>query len=49
VDEATLTELKAYPAVISSSIERYVLEKHGELMNVARLEINIWLTKSLGK
>jgi methionyl-tRNA synthetase len=23
VDEATLTELKAYPAVISSSVERY--------------------------
>jgi methionyl-tRNA synthetase len=23
VDEATLTELKAYPAVISSSLERY--------------------------
>ena len=38
VDEATLTELKAYPAVISSSIERYRFrEALGELMNVARL------------
>ena len=38
VDEATLTELKAYPAVISSSIERYRFrEAQGELMNVARL------------
>ena len=27
VDEQTLAELKAYPAVISSSIERYRLEK----------------------
>jgi methionyl-tRNA synthetase len=38
VDEATLNELKAYPAVISSSIERYRFrEALGELMNVARL------------
>jgi len=38
VDEATLTELKAYPAVISSSIESYRFrEALGELMNVARL------------
>jgi methionyl-tRNA synthetase len=38
VDEQTLTELKAYPAVISSSIERYRFrEALGELMNVARL------------
>ena len=38
VDTATLTELKAYPAVISSSIERYRFrEALGELMNVARL------------
>ena len=38
VDEATLTELKAYPAVISSSVERYRFrEALGELMNVARL------------
>jgi methionyl-tRNA synthetase len=38
VDETTLTELKAYPAVISSSIERYRFrEALGELMNVARL------------
>ena len=38
VDEATLTELKAYPAVISSSIERYRFrEALGEVMNVARL------------
>jgi len=38
VDEATLTELKAYPAVISSSIERYRFrEALSELMNVARL------------
>jgi methionyl-tRNA synthetase len=34
VDEATLTELKAYPAVISSSVERYRFrEALGELMN----------------
>ncbi len=38
VDERTLTELKAYPAVIESSIERYRFrEALGELMNVARL------------
>jgi methionyl-tRNA synthetase len=38
VDEATLTELKAYPAVISSSVERYRFrEALSELMNVARL------------
>lgn len=38
VDEAVLTELKAYPAVISSSVERYRFrEALGELMNVARL------------
>ena len=38
VDEKTLAELKAYPAVISSSIERYRFrEALGELMNVARL------------
>jgi methionyl-tRNA synthetase len=38
VDEQTLVELKAYPAVISSSIERYRFrEALGELMNVARL------------
>jgi len=37
-DEAALNELKAYPAVISSSIERYRFrEALGELMNVARL------------
>lgn len=38
VDQSTLTELMAYPAVISSSIERYRFrEALGELMNVARL------------
>jgi len=38
VDEQTLAELKAYPAVISSSIERYRFrEAQNELMNVARL------------
>jgi methionyl-tRNA synthetase len=38
IDEATLAELKAYPAVIASSIERYRFrEAQGELMNVARL------------
>jgi methionyl-tRNA synthetase len=38
VDEQTLAELKAYPAVISSSIERYRFrEALGELMNVARI------------
>jgi methionyl-tRNA synthetase len=38
VDTATLKELKAYPAVIESSIERYRFrEAQMELMNVARL------------
>ena len=38
VDEQTLAELKAYPAVIASSVERYRFrEALGELMNVARL------------
>ncbi|WP_418264555.1 methionine--tRNA ligase [Flavobacterium faecale] len=38
VDEQTLAELKAYPAVISSSVERYRFrEALSELMNVARL------------
>ncbi len=38
VDIQTLAELKAYPAVISSSIERYRFrEAQSELMNVARL------------
>ncbi|MGO3184293.1 MAG: methionine--tRNA ligase [Aequorivita sp.] len=38
VDEQTLKELKAYPAVISSSLERYRFrEAQAELMNVARL------------
>lgn len=38
IDSQTLAELKAYPAVISSSIERYRFrEAQGELMNVARL------------
>ena len=38
VDEQTLAELRAYPAVIASSIERYRFrEAQGELMNVARL------------
>ena len=38
IDEATLTELKAYPSVIASSIERYRFrEALGEMMNVARL------------
>lgn len=38
VDEQILAELKAYPAVIASSIERYRFrEALGELMNVARL------------
>ncbi len=38
VDQQALAELKAYPAVISSSIERYRFrEAQGELMNVARL------------
>ena len=38
IDENTLTTLRAYPNVISSSIERYRFrEALGELMNVARL------------
>src|SRR6056297_2322446 len=38
VDEQVLAELRAYPAVIASSIERYRFrEAQGELMNVARL------------
>jgi len=38
VDEQVLAELKAYPAVIESSIERYRFrEALSELMNVARL------------
>jgi len=38
VDEETLTALKAYPAVIASSIERYRFrEASHELMNLARL------------
>ena len=38
VDKQTIAELKAYPAVISNSIERYRFrEAQGELMNVARL------------
>jgi methionyl-tRNA synthetase len=38
VDEKVLAEMRAYPAVISSSIERYRFrEALGELMNVARL------------
>jgi methionyl-tRNA synthetase len=38
IDEKVLAEMRAYPAVISSSIERYRFrEALGELMNVARL------------
>ena len=38
VDERTLAELRAYPAVISCSIERYRFrEAQTEMMNVARL------------
>lgn len=38
VDEQTLAELKAYPAVIASSLDRYRFrEAQVELMNVARL------------
>ncbi|HZH70754.1 MAG TPA: methionine--tRNA ligase [Flavobacteriaceae bacterium] len=38
IDQQTLSELKAYPAVIASSIERYRFrEAQAELMNVARL------------
>ena len=38
VDEQTIAQLKAYPAVIASSIEKYRFrEAQGELMNLARL------------
>lgn len=38
VDQATLTELKTYPAIVSNSIERYRFrEALGEMMHVARL------------
>lgn len=38
VDNATLAEMQAYPAVIGSSVERYRFrEALGELMNLARL------------
>jgi methionyl-tRNA synthetase len=38
IDEATLTEMRAYPAVIASSVERYRFrEALTELMNLARL------------
>lgn len=38
VDQQTLDELKAYPAVIASSLERYRFrEAQGEMMNLARL------------
>ncbi|WP_121665925.1 methionine--tRNA ligase [Mesonia aquimarina] len=38
IDQQTLAELKAYPAVISSSIEKYRFrEAQAEMMNVARL------------
>ncbi len=38
VDEQVLSELKAYPTVIASSLERYRFrEAQGELMNVSRL------------
>lgn len=38
VDEQTLATLKAYPAVIASSIQKYRFrEAQGELMNLARL------------
>lgn len=38
IDEQTLTELRAYPEVIASSLERYRFrEAQGELMNLARL------------
>lgn len=38
IDDQTLAELKAYPAVIASSIERYRFrEAQSELMNLARL------------
>jgi methionyl-tRNA synthetase len=38
VDETTLSEMRAYPSVIASSVERYRFrEALGELMNLARL------------
>lgn len=38
VDQQTLKEVRAYPAVISSSLERYRFrEAQGEMMNLARL------------
>ena len=38
IDQQVLAELKAYPAVIASSVERYRFrEAQGELMNIARL------------
>lgn len=38
IDEQTIAELKAYPAVIASSIEKYRFrEAQSELMNLARL------------
>ncbi|MEE2772618.1 MAG: methionine--tRNA ligase [Bacteroidota bacterium] len=38
IDEKTIAELKAYPAVIASSIQKYRFrEAQGELMNLARL------------
>ncbi|HET7361216.1 MAG TPA: class I tRNA ligase family protein, partial [Salinimicrobium sp.] len=38
IDEQSLTELRAYPEVIASSVERYRFrEAQAELMNVARL------------
>ena len=38
VDQQVLAELKAYPAVIASSVDRYRFrEAQGELMNIARL------------
>jgi methionyl-tRNA synthetase len=41
VDVAT-NRIKSLPVIISSSVERYRFrEALGELMNVARLEINI--------
>ena len=46
LDVQTLTELKAYPEVIASSIERYRFrEALGEMMNVARLG-NKYLTET---
>src|SRR5699024_8029051 len=38
IDEQVLAELKAYPAVIASSLERYRFrEAQAEMMNIARL------------